>query len=161
MMSPNIGVELMRTLSQPMINKINLEFGHNMLTVQKKMPDAETNKFPVIITAGQPITAKMNGYQSSALPQIALRKDLKNQNVRRCSVTPPSRYNLTSREGQVLEKIISGFSNKETARKLGISPRTVEVHRSRIMEKLNARNIGDLFRIVYSTIFSSAIESIV
>lgn len=55
---------------------------------------------------------------------------------------------LTRREREVLTEITSGASNKEAGRKLGISPRTVEVHRARIMEKLGARNAADLVRIV-------------
>jgi FixJ family two-component response regulator len=55
---------------------------------------------------------------------------------------------LTIREGEVLAHIAGGASNKETGRQLSISPRTVEVHRSRIMVKLGARNAADLVRIV-------------
>ena len=55
---------------------------------------------------------------------------------------------LTRRESEVLKEITDGSSNKEVGRKLGISPRTVEVHRARIMEKLGARNAADLVRIV-------------
>ena len=55
---------------------------------------------------------------------------------------------LTPRERQVLAQIIAGASNKVAGRTLGISPRTVEVHRARIMEKLGAKNACDLARIV-------------
>jgi two-component system response regulator FixJ len=55
---------------------------------------------------------------------------------------------LTGREWDVLERIARAASNKETGRDLGISPRTVEVHRARIMEKLGAKNAADLMRIV-------------
>src|SRR5690606_31671704 len=55
---------------------------------------------------------------------------------------------LTPREREVLAQITGGASNKEAGRKLGISPRTIEVHRARIMEKLGARNAADLVRIV-------------
>jgi len=55
---------------------------------------------------------------------------------------------LTRREREVLQEITGGASNKEAGRILGISPRTVEVHRARIMEKLGARNAADLVRIV-------------
>ncbi len=55
---------------------------------------------------------------------------------------------LTPRERQVLSQITAASSNKETARNLGISPRTVEIHRSRIMQKLGAKNSVDLVRIV-------------
>jgi FixJ family two-component response regulator len=57
---------------------------------------------------------------------------------------------LTPREHEVLAQIAAGASNKEAGRRLGISPRTVEVHRARIMEKIGARNAADLVRIVLS-----------
>jgi two-component system, LuxR family, response regulator FixJ len=60
----------------------------------------------------------------------------------------PGHERLTARERDVLERIARGASNKEASRELAISPRTVEVHRSRIMEKLNAKNAADLMRIV-------------
>lgn len=55
---------------------------------------------------------------------------------------------LTPREREVLEAIIAGASNKVVGRKLRISPRTVEVHRARIIDKLGAKNTADLVRIV-------------
>jgi two-component system response regulator FixJ len=55
---------------------------------------------------------------------------------------------LTPRERQVLAEIMAGASNKEAGRTLGISPRTIEIHRARIMEKLGAKNAADLVRIV-------------
>lgn len=57
---------------------------------------------------------------------------------------------LTVRERDVLSQIARGASNKEAGRRLGISPRTIEVHRARIMTKLGARNAADLMRIVLS-----------
>ena len=59
---------------------------------------------------------------------------------------------LTPREREVLGLISGGQSNKEAGRVLGISPRTIEVHRARIMEKLGAKNAADLVRIVLSTV---------
>ena len=55
---------------------------------------------------------------------------------------------LTARERDVLNQIAAGLSNKQAGRELGISPRTIEVHRARIMEKLGAKNAADLVRIV-------------
>jgi len=53
---------------------------------------------------------------------------------------------LTAREREVLEQAAKGLHTKEIASVLGISPRTVEVHRTRIMEKLGVRNIAALVR---------------
>jgi FixJ family two-component response regulator len=53
---------------------------------------------------------------------------------------------LTPRELEVLRHVISGETNKETALSLGISPRTVEVHRAAVMRKLGARNAAEMIR---------------
>jgi two-component system response regulator FixJ len=66
------------------------------------------------------------------------------------SLSFPGREMLTPREREVLAQIAGGASNKEAGRHLGISPRTIEVHRARIMEKLGAKNAADLVRIVMS-----------
>lgn len=58
---------------------------------------------------------------------------------------------LSPRERQVLQGIASGQTNKEIARDLKISPKTVETHRSRLMEKLNRRTSADLVRYAVKT----------
>jgi FixJ family two-component response regulator len=60
----------------------------------------------------------------------------------------PGREPLSRRERDVLALIVKGASNKEAGRQLGISPRTIEDHRARIMAKLGAKNAADLIRIV-------------
>jgi FixJ family two-component response regulator len=60
----------------------------------------------------------------------------------------PGREPLTRREQDVLSQLMVGASNKDAARELGISPRTIEVHRARLMEKFGAKNVADLMRIV-------------
>ena len=54
---------------------------------------------------------------------------------------------LTTREAQVLERIVAGRLNKQIANDLGISIKTVEAHRANIMEKLNANTVADLLKI--------------
>jgi FixJ family two-component response regulator len=59
----------------------------------------------------------------------------------------PGCHRLTQRELEVLAEIVAAASNREAGRHLGISSRTVEVHRARIMTKLRAKNTADLVRI--------------
>lgn len=51
---------------------------------------------------------------------------------------------LTRRERQVYERVLVGQSNKRIANELGISSKTVEVHRARMMEKMGARSLAQL-----------------
>ena len=54
---------------------------------------------------------------------------------------------LTEREREILALITAGHQNREVAAQLGISPRTVEVHKARIMEKLGCRSLAELIRV--------------
>ena len=54
---------------------------------------------------------------------------------------------LTGRERQVLEHLVAGRSNKIIAHELDISPRTVEIHRAHLMEKMQANNLSELIRL--------------
>jgi len=55
-------------------------------------------------------------------------------------------HHLTDRERQVFQLIVEGKSNKEIAMVLGISPKTVSVHRTNIMSKLDVQNTVELIR---------------
>ncbi len=54
---------------------------------------------------------------------------------------------LTEREREVLDGLVAGLPNKTLSYDLGISPRTVEAHRARIMDKMQARNLSHLVRL--------------
>ena len=54
---------------------------------------------------------------------------------------------LSVRQRQVMDLAVKGYSNKEIAQELGISPRTVETYRAWVMEKTSARNLADLVRL--------------
>jgi len=58
---------------------------------------------------------------------------------------------LTPREKEVLDMVVDGKPNKNIARGLGISQRTVEIHRARVMEKMKVRSVSILVQLVMKT----------
>jgi len=64
--------------------------------------------------------------------------------------------NLTAREREILAPVAAGKQNVEIAAQFGISPRTVEVHKARIMEKLGCRTLAELIRKIGQLIDISA-----
>jgi two-component system response regulator FixJ len=55
---------------------------------------------------------------------------------------------LTPREREVMDKVVAGKANKAMARELGVSVKTIEAHRARLMEKMRARSVSELVQIV-------------
>jgi two-component system response regulator FixJ len=55
---------------------------------------------------------------------------------------------LTPREREVVDHMVVGQSNKEIAAQLGISPRTIEIHRARVMEKMQVGTLAELVRLM-------------
>lgn len=68
---------------------------------------------------------------------------------------------LTPRERQVMELVISGKPNKIIAADLGISPKTVEIHRGRVMEKMQVGSVAELVRLhlLYRTHYAAGVGS--
>jgi two-component system response regulator FixJ len=78
---------------------------------------------------------------------IQVRAALRNGNgAQALSAAFPGAERLTRREHEVLALIAASSTNKEAAQELGISQRTVEIHRAHIMHKLGAKNSVDLAR---------------
>jgi FixJ family two-component response regulator len=77
------------------------------------------------------------------------RRRFENPPLQPLSRSFPGKRLLTERENEILGEISQGGSSKEVGRRLGISPRTVDVHRAHIKKKLHARRAVDLVRIVY------------
>jgi FixJ family two-component response regulator len=75
----------------------------------------------------------------------ALRLEVKQRRERAQTTRARARYaQLTPREREVMGLLVAGQSSKEIARRLGISHRTVEIHRGRVMHKMHAANLIEL-----------------
>lgn len=64
--------------------------------------------------------------------------------------TRPVATTLSAREREVMALVVDGLDNGTIGSRLGISPRTVEVHKSRVMTKLGARNLAELVKIAHA-----------
>lgn len=116
----------------------------------------------VIITAHGGVSSARAAFHANAVDFIekpfdeadlraAIEKGLEKElgRVRRAAADSEEAVNLaklTRREREVLELAGKGLHAKEIARTLGISPRTVEVHKASLMDKLGARNVAELVR---------------
>jgi FixJ family two-component response regulator len=81
--------------------------------------------------------------------QRALEKDRVNRmQLREKTRIQERRESLTPREREILELMTRGKPNKVMAADLGVSQRTVEIHRARVMEKMGASSLAQLVRMV-------------
>ncbi len=84
---------------------------------------------------------------TDAVASIAVEAERRREILQRAVEAYRNLMRLTERERQVLDGIVSGESSKTIARDLEISPRTVEIHRSKLLGKLGARNAADAVRL--------------
>jgi FixJ family two-component response regulator len=79
----------------------------------------------------------------------ALQQDLRNRGERKREVDLQARLEgLTVREREILDQVVAGRSNKEVGRALGISYKTVEAHRGRLMRKMGAASFAELLQLM-------------
>jgi FixJ family two-component response regulator len=139
--------------------------GMNGLDLAQALRDDEKSTLPIIFISGHgDVPMAVKAMQLGAMHFIqkpfrdqelldlifaALKQDAANrqalseqQSIRRCLAT------LTPRECEVLEKLLNGDANKVIAHDLSVSQRTVEIHRSHIMEKMQAGSLAELVRMV-------------
>jgi len=110
-------------------------------TVDAARPSGETpisaiSGFLAVIAGGVPIIIAMLIYWRSR--QAMQRSDT--------ALSAPDDVYLTPREREILQLVGNGMTTKEIARDLGISPKTVEFHRSHLMKKYEASNMAELIR---------------
>ncbi len=136
--------------------------GMDGLTLQGRMSDRGFNQPIVFVTAHGDISASVRAMKHGAVDflekpfeeddlldaverAIALDVELRE---RRSSNARFRRglENLTSREYEVMTYVIAGRLNKVIARELGVSEKTVKVHRGRVMKKMEARSLAELVR---------------
>ena len=94
------------------------------------------------------LTKPINEEQLLQAIETALSQDRESRHSRAELAVLEERYaSLTPREREVLPLVVSGLLNKQAAAALGISEVTLQIHRSKVMQKMKARSIAELVRI--------------
>jgi FixJ family two-component response regulator len=91
------------------------------------------------------IQKPFNGQELLDQVNAALKLDAENHRQRHKMNVLNAHYDaLTPREGEVMELVVAGDSSKAIGKKLGISPKTVDIHRANIMKKLDVHTVAEL-----------------
>lgn len=139
--------------------------GMSGLDMQSALED-RASKLPVVIVTGHgDIAAARQAFKAGAVDFLEKPFDdqLLVQAIDRALSGLPARRvaqalqgslsqgsTLSAREREVLALVVDGLDNKRIGTSLGISPRTVEVHKSRVKSKLGARSLADLIRMAHA-----------
>ena len=137
--------------------------GMSGLDLQRELTRRGVQLPVVIVTAHGDVASARAAFKADAVdflekpfddegPLIAVEAALRRERERagadqRAETSARLLAQLTPREADVMALLVEGLHNVEVAERLGISPRTVEVHKARLMAKLGARNLAELIRI--------------
>ena len=138
--------------------------GMNGLVLQQRLGDLDSF-LPIIILTGHAnvtmaVTAMKQGafdflrkpYKDDTLIECVKRalemEQTLNRQQSKLLKTRKTIDDLTDRERQVMDLVVRGYQNKQIAEKLGISNKTVEAHRARVMKKCGVRTLTDLVKLV-------------
>ncbi len=141
--------------------------GMSGLTLQQHLNENESLAPPIIIITGHGdvqmavravkagasefLEKPFNEQQLLDSIHIAIEQDAEQRGKASKLAEVQSRVDtLTDREKEVMELIVTGMLNKNIAYELNISQSTVEAHRSKVMEKMKARTLSDLMRMIIS-----------
>ena len=114
---------------------------------------------PVIIITGHgDIAAARQAFKAAAIDFLekpfdddalvrAIERAFAEAAGRRDAPAWPMQASLSAREREVMQFVVDGLDNRQIGSLLGISPRTVEVHKARLMSKLGVRSLADLIRL--------------
>ncbi len=136
--------------------------GMDGLTLQKKLVELGANLSIILITGHGDVTAAREAFRNQAVD--FLEKPLDDQRLiaaieeglvragelhhedTKLGELEQRLKSLTPREREVMEKVVAGWHNRDIASELGISVRTAEVHKARMMDKLGTHSVAELVR---------------
>jgi two-component system response regulator FixJ len=135
------------------------------LVLQQRLKEREIG-LPVIAVSGQATTRMVvdaikqgatEFLEKPVCPDVllaqvrrALKRDAENrEREARAAITRQRLATLTAREREVFDSLISACSPKQIAARLGISPKTIDVHRSRVLTKMQVENVVELARVAH------------
>lgn len=134
--------------------------GMSGLELQEHLRQQAPSLPVIMVTAHGDVTAARRAFLAEAVDFIekpfdgeqliaVIERTLESQAMPASESAPTSpRANLTEREREVMMLLVKGLHNRRIAEQLSISPRTVEVHRARVLNKTGADNIVELVRLV-------------
>jgi RNA polymerase sigma factor (sigma-70 family) len=137
--------------------------GIDGLQLQAKLAERNVTMPVIFVTGHGDVAAARDALKAGALDFIekpvdnerlvelvgaAMAKDAEGaQRQAQAAIVASRLQRLTQREREVMEQVVAGRHNREIAADLGISPRTVEVYKSRLMDKLDVRRVADLVKL--------------
>lgn len=138
--------------------------GIDGLELQRRLTESGISLPVILMTAHGGVRAAVNGMKAGAVEFLekpfaddqvlsavhSAVEQSRRRHARRSVAAEAARRlaALTPREHEVLELLVAGLPSKAIARTLAISPRTVDVHRGRVFDKLQAENLPELVRLV-------------
>jgi RNA polymerase sigma factor (sigma-70 family) len=138
--------------------------GVSGLDFQRQLSEAKINVPIIFISAHGDVPMTVRAMKAGAIEfltkpfrdqdlldavQVALEGDRARRQKEVEIATLRERFeSLSAREREVVDMVVSGMPNKQTAAKIGTSENTVKVHRSRAMEKMQAQSLADLVKMV-------------